>query len=145
MAEDAPLEIASGMSMSMSTSTSTSTGTNTSTTSEGREPSWTLLSSHGAVFFYLAARPDSTLRAMSDALGLTERRIARIVKDLIDAGMIEARRQGRRNFYTVNPEAHFRHGWFAHIPVRQMISTVVAMMNFEENEPGVGGKTRRAR
>lgn len=88
------------------------------------EKSWTLFSNHGMVLFYLAANPDSTMRDLSDALGITERQIARIVKNLADAEMLWVQRRGRRNFYSVNPSAHFRHPALAHFPLRQVIETL---------------------
>ncbi len=70
---------------------------------------WRLMASHGIVLFYLAARPETTMREMAESLDLTERQIARIVRDLADADFLSIDRQGRRNTYRVNPRASFRH------------------------------------
>ncbi len=85
---------------------------------------WTVFSNHGMVLFYLAANPSATVRAISDALGITERQVARIVKDLAEAGMISVERRGARNAYTVDPEAHLRHPTLAHVPLRGIIAAV---------------------
>src|SRR5438093_3008415 len=77
--------------------------------SPGLDGSWRLMSSHGAVLFYVAANPDSTMRQIAEELEITERRVYRIVKDLSQAGMLDVSRIGRRNSYKVNEDAHFRH------------------------------------
>jgi len=69
---------------------------------------WTLFSTHGLVLFHIALRGDSTMREIAEELGITERRVAQIIKDLGDAAMLVTVRNGRRNNYVVNVEAHFR-------------------------------------
>ena len=92
------------------------------------QPSWMVLSNHGMVLFHIAAHPHSTLRALSDTLGITERQVARILKDLMTGGMVQIQRRGRRNFYIVDPDAHFRHPTLAHIPLRPIYETLVPQM-----------------
>jgi hypothetical protein len=53
------------------------------------------MNSHGIVLFYIAANPLSTMRRMAEALGLTERRVARIIGDLIEAGLLPRDRDAR--------------------------------------------------
>ena len=71
--------------------------------------SWTLMNSHGVVLFFIAGHPDVTMRGMSVALDITERRVAQIVKDLVDAEMLSIERVGRRNTYSVKKDSPFRH------------------------------------
>ena len=80
---------------------------------------WTLMNSHGVVLFYIAAHPEITMREMALALDLTERRIAQIVSDLGDAELIDVERVGRRNTYSVNKTAPFRHPTLSHITLGQ--------------------------
>ncbi|MDP9473255.1 MAG: winged helix-turn-helix domain-containing protein [Chloroflexota bacterium] len=87
---------------------------------------WTVFSNHGMVLFYVAANPSATLRVISDALGITERQVARIVKDLAEAGMIAVERRGARNAYTVNPEAHLRHPTLAHVPLGPIMAALLS-------------------
>jgi DNA-binding transcriptional ArsR family regulator len=82
---------------------------------------WTLMASHGVVLFYVAANPESTMREMADALEMTERRIAGILKDLEDAGMINVNRVGRKNAYSVNHEASFRHPTLSHVKLKNFV------------------------
>ncbi len=88
---------------------------------------WTVFSNHEMVLFYVAANPSATLRAISDALGITERQVARIVKDLAEAGMISVERRGPRNAYTVNSEARLRHPTLAHVPLGPIISVLLSV------------------
>lgn len=93
---------------------------------------WTLITSHGLVLFYLAARPDATMRELSRIVGITERQVARIIRDLADAEMISVRRIGRRNNYAVNMEARFPHPSLAHMPVRDVLGWFSASIATEE-------------
>ncbi len=98
---------------------------------------WTIFSSHGLVLFYLAANPEATQRAVSDALGLTERQVSRVVKDLEAAGMVLVRRQDRprRNTYAVDPEARLRHPTLAHVPLRAIIAAVASELAVAVERP----------
>ena len=49
----------------------------------------------------IAKDPTIRLREIGDAVGITERATHRIVAELVDAGYITRRRQGRRNEYTI--------------------------------------------
>lgn len=85
---------------------------------------WTLMATHGVVLFYLAAKPNSTMREMSEALGITERRIAQIVRDLGKADFLAVSKAGRRNAYSVNVEANFRHPTLSHIKLRSFVDAI---------------------
>lgn len=80
-------------------------------------PRWSLLSPHGLVLFFLAIHPDSTLRDMAQQLGLTERTLYTMIRDLSSANMVRAARVGRHNSYKVNVDAHFVHPMFAHLRI----------------------------
>jgi hypothetical protein len=61
---------------------------------------------------------------MSEALGLTERRIAQVVRDLVEGGMLDVAKKGRRNFYSVNHKAKFRHPTLSHIQLGRFVEVV---------------------
>jgi len=71
--------------------------------------SWTLLTNHGRLLLLVAARPDSRLRDLAEAAGITERAAGSIVSDLEEAGYVTRTRTGRRNSYVVHPDRPFRH------------------------------------
>jgi DNA-binding transcriptional ArsR family regulator len=70
---------------------------------------WYLVSSHGAVLFYIAVHPECTIRQIADDMALTQRTVWGLIGDLRRAEMLNVRRDGRRHHYTVNLEAPFRH------------------------------------
>jgi DNA-binding IclR family transcriptional regulator len=56
------------------------------------------------VLLCIAEDPGIRLREIGDAIGITERAAHRIVAELVDAGYITRRRQGRRNEYTIQSD-----------------------------------------
>lgn len=70
---------------------------------------WTLLSNHGHVLVCIARDPDIRIRDVAAAVGLTDRAVHGIITDLVEAGFVEKARFGRRNHYSVHPEAPLRH------------------------------------
>jgi hypothetical protein len=87
----------------------------------GRFPCWTLVTSHGLTLLYVATHPDATIREVAAALELTERRVAAIIGELAAADLVLVARRGRRNQYSINPDARFRHPLVADIPFRGFI------------------------
>jgi hypothetical protein len=90
---------------------------------ETREPlpPWTLVTSHGLVLLYVTSNPDATIREISDAIELTERRVADIIQDLSRARLVEISRVGRRNHYRLTPDVRFRHPYVANIPFEAFV------------------------
>ena len=70
---------------------------------------WTFLSNHGHVLVSLARDPDGRMRDVAAAVGITERAVQQIVRDLVGQGYLRKEKVGRRNRYEVAQEAHFRH------------------------------------
>jgi DNA-binding MarR family transcriptional regulator len=71
--------------------------------------SWTFLTNHTQVLLCIAQDVDITLRDVAVKVGITERAAQRIVAELVEAGIIDRRRVGRRNHYLVNRKAAMRH------------------------------------
>lgn len=83
---------------------------------------WNIVSNHGAVLLVISERPGWTMREIAASLHITERQVARIVRDLADAGIVCVTRRGRQNSYTVCEDAHFRRPALAHIRVGDYIA-----------------------
>ena len=83
--------------------------------------SWSLLSTHGSVLFYIASNPESTHREIARALNVTEKRVADVIRHLADADFVTVHRSGRRNWYTLNRDAHFRSPPLAHVSVDEVV------------------------
>lgn len=71
--------------------------------SAGRAPQWSFLTNHARALLCIAHDPALRLREIAEQLGVTERAAYRIVDDLVTAGYVSRRRNGRRNHYTVHP------------------------------------------
>jgi hypothetical protein len=62
---------------------------------------WTFLSNHGRALLCIARDPGARLRDIAESVAVTERRAHGIVSDLVAAGYVVKRREGRRNRYTI--------------------------------------------
>jgi DNA-binding IclR family transcriptional regulator len=70
---------------------------------------WTFLTNHAQVLLCVAATPDIRLRDVAEHVGITERSTQRILSELVEAGYVQATREGRRNRYTVDRDHAMRH------------------------------------
>jgi predicted transcriptional regulator len=61
-----------------------------------------LYTNHGLVLMRIWINPDATLSEIADDIGVKERAVYLIVRDLAEAGFIEKTKSGRRNQYRVN-------------------------------------------
>ncbi len=86
---------------------------------------WYVVSSHGAVLFYIAVNPDCTIRQIADDMSLTQRTVWGLIGDLRRADMLDVRREGRRHHYTVNLDAAFKHPTLDGITLRTVMAELV--------------------
>lgn len=70
--------------------------------------SWTFITNHGAVLALIGRFRQITARDISTELGITERSVLRIIKDLETEGYVQIEREGRANRYTINAKAPLR-------------------------------------
>ena len=70
---------------------------------------WTFLTNHGHVLIILSRNPGIRISELADEIGISERQISNILKDLHDSGYVTKQRQGRRNSYEISPYASLRH------------------------------------
>ena len=85
---------------------------------------WTLFSNHGHVLVCLARDSEARLRDVALDVGITERAVQKIVRDLQDGGMISITKSGRRNRYRIHDKEFLRHDLEANCTVRALIKTV---------------------
>ncbi len=85
---------------------------------------WTFLSNHGHVLVGLAADPEARMRDIAAQVGITERAVQMIVRDLEEAGYLVRQRVGRRNHYTVVGQGRFRHPLEEHVRVGDFLALV---------------------
>lgn len=106
----------------------------------GKHDDFYLLSSHGAILFYIAAHPGCTVHEIADALSVTTRTVWARVGDLGQAGMVRHLRQGRRFTYTVDLDAPFLHPSIQGLTLRTILAGIVG-----DEVAGSGSKPRAAR
>ena len=69
---------------------------------------WTFITNHGAVLALIGQYGQITAREIAAELGITERTVMRIIRDLETEGYIRKMREGRINHYKVNSQAPLR-------------------------------------
>lgn len=89
---------------------------------DAAERQWTFLTNHTHVLLCLAREPGATLRRVAEQVGITERAVQRIVRELEEAGVLTHTRQGRRNVYALNADFHLRHPLEAHRTIRHLLA-----------------------
>lgn len=85
---------------------------------------WTLFSNHGHVLFCLSRNPQARLRDVAADVGITERAVQKIVRDLQDVDMISVTKNGRRNSYRIHHSASLRHDIEAGCTLKDLLKTV---------------------
>jgi hypothetical protein len=86
-----------------------------------KQSTWTFLSNHGHVLVHINRNPDSKVKEIADAVGITERSALSILSDLEASGYISVERVGRRNNYRVNTNKNFRHPMEAQQPISALL------------------------
>ena len=70
---------------------------------------WTFLSNHAHVLVCIHGDPEARIRDIAEQVGITERAAQGLVSDLVEEGYLVKERVGRRNRYSINPDARLRH------------------------------------
>jgi len=87
---------------------------------------WTLFSNHGHVLVCLARDNEMRLRNVADAVGITERAVQKIVRELQEAGFIEVTKHGRCNRYVINTRKTLRHKLESNCPVGKLLQLITS-------------------
>lgn len=87
-------------------------------------PGWTFLSNHAHVLLCLARDPEVLMKDVASLVGVTERAVQRIVRDLEDGGYVTRERDGRCNRYRVDRTLKLRHPIEAHRSVAALLDLV---------------------
>jgi DNA-binding MarR family transcriptional regulator len=70
---------------------------------------WTFVTNHAVVLSFVARNPRITALEMANEIGITERAVRKIIKDLEAAKYLRKRREGRRVRYSTRPNMSLRH------------------------------------
>lgn len=88
------------------------------------ETTWTFLSNHGHVLVALSRDPEARMRDVAERVGITERAVQLIVRDLAQAGYVEIQRVGRRNRYSVATDLPLRHPLERETPIGDFLAVL---------------------
>jgi predicted transcriptional regulator len=99
---------------------------------------WTFLTSHAQVLLCIWRNNQMTAREIALIVGITERNVQRIVRDLEEAGYISRLRDGRRNTYEIHAHVSMRH------PEQQgrSVQELLELLGGKQPKPSKARKTR---
>ncbi len=101
------------------------------------ENNWYLVSSHGSILFYVAVRPNCTIKEIAEAMSLTKRTVWGVIGDLRRADMLDVRKDGRRHHYSVNLDGPFKHPVLNGFSLRVVLGELVKQA---ARQPGAAGR-----
>jgi len=85
---------------------------------------WTFFSNYGHVLVCLSRNNQARLKDVAFEVGITERAVQKIVRDMQDAGFITVSKQGRCNRYRLNKRKSLRHGLESHCNIGKLLALV---------------------
>lgn len=88
-------------------------------------PDWTFITNHGAVLISICRHEMITTREIANELGITERSVIRLIKDLETEGYIRKHREGRVNHYQINRDVTLRHEVLRDIAVGDLLKVLL--------------------
>lgn len=106
---------------------------------QGERGTWTFLTNHAHVLICIAEEPDIRGRDVASRVGITERAAQAIIAELVAAGYVRRRREGRRNHYSINPDGPMRHPLDKGHTVRELYTALGhSPVASSRNEAGCG-------
>lgn len=87
---------------------------------------WTFITNHAAVLSFISRHPMITGHELALEVGISERAVRRIISELLDAGYIAKKREGRRVRYEVKRQAPLRHKIHTDKTVRELLNVLNA-------------------
>jgi len=98
---------------------------------------WTLFSNHGHVLVCLANNNQARLRDVAAEVGITERAVQNILRELQDSGMVQVSKHGRCNHYQISTRKSLRHPLEAHCTVGKLLQLLKSGATEESNSEEV--------
>jgi hypothetical protein len=94
--------------------------------SSSANDTWRFVTNHGHVLACIAADPSVRLRDIASTVGITERAVAQIIRELEQAGYVTKSRVGRRNHYEVHGDLPLRHPLHSQHTIGELIQFLEA-------------------
>jgi len=85
---------------------------------------WTFFTNHSHVLFYIYFHPELPMRDIAGKVGITERAVHTIIKDLEEVGVITVNKIGRNNSYEVNRDIPLRHQIESHRSINDLLDFI---------------------
>jgi len=85
---------------------------------------WTFFSNNAHVLVCLTHMPQPTTREIAIQVGITERAVQRIVKRMVEAGVLKIEKEGRRNRYELDLDQQLRHPLESHKTIGEFIRLI---------------------
>ncbi len=82
---------------------------------------WTFFSNNAHVLVCLIQAPQPTTREVAIRVGITERAVQRIVKKMVEAGILKVEKEGRRNRYELDSDQRLRHPLESHKTIGEFL------------------------
>ncbi len=86
---------------------------------------WTFFTNHMHALVYFAVHGDAPLKDVASSIGVTERSMQRIIKDLEESGVLTHAKVGRCNQYSLNRKAALRHPLERHCNIGQILEVIL--------------------
>ena len=108
---------------------------------------WTFLNNHTHVLLCLAREPGARLRDVAVLVGITERAVQKIVRDLEESSVLRRFRDGRRNQYEIDFSQPLRHPLESNHTVGELLGlflskeSLSALMFQSSEEPRPGNSS----
>src|SRR5215213_10767373 len=84
------------------------------------------LSNQLSLLMLLSVRGEITTRELALSLGITERAVHRILRDLAESGYLTIGKRGYRNQYTVHPEVSAGHPSFPTLTLGELLAPILS-------------------
>jgi DNA-binding IclR family transcriptional regulator len=88
---------------------------------------WRFLTNHALVLIHVANNPRTTLREISNSVGITERAALSILRSMEEERIISRQREGRKNRYWVDFQALLDHQLWGPYSVVELASTLTEL------------------
>src|SRR5919197_3436827 len=90
----------------------------------GAQSNWFVLTNHGNVLLCVARDPTIRISEVARRVGIGERAVQKIMADLVSEGFLVRTKEGRRNRYEINRNAHLRHPLFADLEIGPLVDVL---------------------
>lgn len=86
--------------------------------------SWTFFSNHAHIYFLIALEEEITVREIALKVGITERSVLGILKELEEENYIQRMKVGRNNKYKIVPKKVLKHPLESNVRLQDLVDLI---------------------